>query len=347
MSRLRSAAKMLIQRHSLPSVVTRLARIISTSAPEPHFGSRRMSIPAEPARFTTKQQLPSEPNVVMDTINPNKSNDKSNNSDGSANVSKPSSKDSKLPDITIVDINGGYKHMDFEQRMEHMDRADNVNNEEVASDITSKLILPLERKMSNVVDIDGFGDDMMYEDKSTTESLPQPTEAAGKEVPGASGVDGSSANSDQQLADTSATLQDKPMLAHDVQAVALENSDNGGKIASVASKNAINAGEVFAGQATDSCTSSGIENICEAPVDIDAFANEEDKLQGTVDIDAYGDSQRMQLPPIPKERNNIFEFKGIKIIMPKRMLRDATYRYRLDPKDKDKPDDIRICVFEK
>ncbi|XP_054743522.1 uncharacterized protein LOC129248111 [Anastrepha obliqua] len=344
MSRLRSAAKMLIQRHSLPSVVTRLARIISTSAPEPHFGSRRMSIPAEPTRFTTKQQLLSEPNVVIDTINPSKSNDKSNSSDGSANVPKPSGKDSKLPDITIVDINGGYKHMDFEQRMEHMDRADNVNNEKVPSDITSKLILPLERKMSNVVDIDGFDDAMMYEDKSAMELLPQPTET---EVPAASGVDGCSANSDQQLAYTSATLQDKPMLAHDVKAVALENSDNGGKIASVASKSAINAGEEFDAQATDSCTSRGIENICEAPVDIDAFASEEDKLQGTVDIDAYGDSQRMQLPPIPKERNNIFEFKGIKIIMPKRMLRDATYRYRLDPKDKDKPDDIRICVFEK
>ncbi|XP_017469331.1 PREDICTED: uncharacterized protein LOC108361259 [Rhagoletis zephyria] len=326
MSRLRFAAQMLIQRHKLPAVPTTLTRAISTSASKPNFGNREMPLSGEPVHVAATQFL-SEPEVVEN------SNKQEKSGDATANRSQPTIKEDTLPAVTIVDVNGGYGRMDFEERMEHMDRVDRINNEKLPSNIATKLVLPLIKEIPTVVDIDAYGDDMMYEDKPEKQTQSE-LAAAGNDDVGRSLMP---IANDKPHTPTREREEAKEFM---VKAIALPtNAISGENLELVVPEKSISAGNETAVK----------ERICVAPVDIDAFPMEEEveKKHGTVDIDTFGDNERRQLPPIPKVRNNVFKFKGITIIMPKRMLRDSTYRYRLDPQDMDKPDDMQICTFEK
>ena len=85
-----------------------------------------------------------------------------------------------------------------------------------------------------------------------------------------------------------------------------------------------------------------------APIDIDAWADDEELFDGTVEEDQVRkDLLPLEYPAIPKERSGIYEFKGLTVTLPKRMLRPETYRYRLGPEDANLPDDMQVCCFEK
>ena len=77
-------------------------------------------------------------------------------------------------------------------------------------------------------------------------------------------------------------------------------------------------------------------------------ADDEELFDETVEEDQVRkDLLPLEYPPIPKERSGIYEFKGLTVTLPKRMLRPETYRYRLGPEDADLPDDMQVCCFEK
>lgn len=86
-----------------------------------------------------------------------------------------------------------------------------------------------------------------------------------------------------------------------------------------------------------------------APVDIDAWIDEELWKAGTVDMECVEKfREEIHYPEPPKERTGYYEFEGIKIWLAKKMLTPATYRYRLEEGEEESlPDDIRICKFEK
>lgn len=331
MSRLSYAARIWIQTHRLPNTLTTLMRVISTTAPNPHFSNHEMSLATEALHVLAKSE------AMVDSSAPSKSNNNNDLNDvAPVDEAKPTSiKENKLPEMTIVDINSGYGRMDFEDRMAHMDLEERINEAKQ----NNNPVLPLVRTMPTVVNIDGYGDDMMYEDRPEL-ILPQKMSAKLAEDTAAAKPVGDVAVSVVPMAAEAApaakmaTQQTIIDAEEAIKAIAVDNSTSEQKFVAASgtmTKNSID----------------DVEVICEAPVDIDAFANEQEQKQGTVDIDTYGEDERFKLPPIPKERNNVFEFKGIKIIMPKRMLRDSTYRYRLDPSDKDKADDMQICVYEK
>ncbi|XP_011210044.2 uncharacterized protein LOC105230769 [Bactrocera dorsalis] len=333
MSRLSYAAKIWMQPHRLANTLTTLKRVISTTAPKPNFSSHEMPLANEAVHVLAKSE------AVVDSSVPNKSNNHDMNDVVTVDEAKPTTtKEEKLPEMTIVDINSGYGRMDFEDRMAHMDLEERIN----AAKQDNSPVLPLVRTMPTVVNIDGYGDDMMYENmpdlilpRKMSTKVAEETEDGAAAKP----VDDGAVSAVPMAAETvpaaKGPKQETIIDAEEaIKAIGVDNASSEQKFAAASSKVAKN-------------TINDVEVICEAPVDIDAFANEEEKKQGTVDIDAYGDDERFKLPPIPKERNNVFEFKGIKIIMPKRMLRDSTYRYRLDPNDKDKADDMQICVYEK
>ncbi|XP_011189472.1 uncharacterized protein LOC105216589 [Zeugodacus cucurbitae] len=344
MSRLSYAAKIWIQPHRLASTITTLKRVISTTAPNPNFGHRELPLPNETVHVFEKTTNDSAPK----DINNNDVNDNATIDEGKP----PAMKENKLPEMTIVDIDSGYGRMDFEDRMEHMDLVDRINEAKQSNNVDHNTVLPLVRTMPTVVNIDGYGDDMMYEQPELI--LPQTTteeeaaeETAEEAKPVADEVTKAVPMAAEAVAVAIMPQQQTVIDAEEVidtqeatkETIALENQTSVEKTVEAAS-----ASPTITKTTNDA---SDVEYICEAPVDIDAFANEQEKKQGTVDIDAYGDDERFKLPPIPKDRNNVFEFKGIKIIMPKRMLRESTYRYRLDAADKDKADDMQICVYEK
>ncbi|XP_018789204.1 PREDICTED: uncharacterized protein LOC108969120 [Bactrocera latifrons] len=333
MSRLSYAAKIWMQPHRLAKTFTTLIRVISTTAPKPNFSNHEIPLANETVNVLAKSE------GLTDSSGPNKSNNKDLNDVAPIDEAKSTSiKEDKLPEMTIVDINSGYGRMDFEDRMAHMDLEERIN--EAKQNNTPAL--PLVRTMPTVVNIDGYGDDMMYEDmpdlilprKITTKVAEQTADAAAA-YPIGDGAVSTMPMAAEAVQVTKGSKQETIIDAEEaIKAIGVDIATSEQKFVAASTTKAKNAMD-------------DVEVICEAPVDIDAFANEEEKKQGTVDIDAYGDDERFKLPPIPKERNNVFEFKGIKIIMPKRMLRDSTYRYRLDPNDKDKADDMQICVYEK
>lgn len=340
MSRLSYAAKIWIQPHRLSNPLTKLMRVISTTPPNPNFSNREMPLPTETAHALEKSE------TVVDSSGRNKTNNNNDSNDFATidEAKSPSIQENKLPEMTIVNINSGYGRMDFEERMDYMDREDRINEAKEANNVCPNSALPLVRTMPTVVNIDCFGDDMMYEDKEML-ILPQKVSTKlAEDTANAQPVGDSAVNAVPMTAEAMpATIISKQETVIETEdatnPVAVDNTTSEQKTVAAEMEN-----PTIAKSAVEA---SNVEVICEAPVDIDAFANEQEEKQGTVDIDAYGDDERFKLPPIPKDRNNVFEFKGIKIIMPKRMLRDATYRYRLDPSDKDKADDMQICVFEK
>lgn len=95
-----------------------------------------------------------------------------------------------------------------------------------------------------------------------------------------------------------------------------------------------------------SITSNNSAHI--APIDIDPWTDEELQKGGTVDMEYIQNYQEeIHYPAPPEERSGYYEFEGIKIWLPKKMLTPATYRYRLDEgEEQTVPDDIRICKFE-
>ncbi|XP_039952842.1 uncharacterized protein LOC120769749 [Bactrocera tryoni] len=333
MSRLSYAAKIWMQPHRLANNLTTLMRVISTTAPKPNFSSHEMPLANEAAHVLAKSE------AVVDSSGPNKNNSNDLNDVAPIDEAKPTStKEDKLPEMTIVDINSGYGRMDFEDRMAHMDLEERINEAKQ----NNNPVLPLMRTMPTVVNIDGYGDDMMYEDmpdlilpRKMSTKVTEQTEDAAAAKPLGDGAVSAVPMPAEAVPAAEGPKQETIIDAEEaIKAIGVDNANSEQKFVAVSSTKAKNAID-------------DVEVICEAPVDIDAFANEQEKKQGTVDIDAYGDDELFKLPPIPKERNNVFEFKGIKIIMPKRMLRDSTYRYRLDPNDKDKADDMQICVYEK
>ncbi|KNC30301.1 hypothetical protein FF38_07386 [Lucilia cuprina] len=91
------------------------------------------------------------------------------------------------------------------------------------------------------------------------------------------------------------------------------------------------------------------EKTVMAPVDIDPWSDEELQKGGTVDMEYVEKlKEEIHYPEPPKERSGYYEFEGIKIWLPKKMLTPATYRYRLEEGEEESlADDIRICKFEK
>ncbi|XP_067626237.1 uncharacterized protein [Eurosta solidaginis] len=329
MTSLRCVAKMLIKQHRLPRIIASFASAISTSAPKPNLGNHETKMSNESVRIELTKLL-SEPNVVGGSSIPNKTDEASDNDCDPKVVNLPKPSKNEMPAMTIVDINSGYGRMDFEERMDHMDLVDRISDTKLPKS-SAPPMMPLIRELPSVVNVDGYSDDMMYEDKPE-DTQPQPSAIKSPNAESTKSNNGANDKEDSlsPLADEAQRVAETPPATQNQEA----RSDPIMK----------------AGACTPTTTAVDIfdSNICIAPVDIDAFPKEDEvKNQGTVDIDAFGDDECLQLPPIPKVRNNVFQFKGIKVIMPKRMLRDETYRYRLDPTDKDKPDDMHICIFEK
>ncbi|XP_004531296.1 uncharacterized protein LOC101458578 [Ceratitis capitata] len=342
MFRLHYAVKVLIRSHRLPNPLTTVLRVISTTAPKPNFGSLELPWATNEVLHTIEK---TEDRAVVNGSGAGKSDNNGSDeksSKGNDELPKlPVSDEKKLPDVTIVDINGGYGRMDFEDRMEHMDRSDRINEAKQSNNACGESVIPIIRTMPRVDNIDGYGDDMMYEDKAEWELASKPEVKQEKETDSNSKTtDLTAANTETTAVSDVAYNKSSDTELPPKQRLHANRSDEVAEIAVLTHPTS---------EATAATASSNkeVEIICEAPVDIDAFANEQESKQGTVDINAYEDDERFKLPQIPKVRNNVFVFRGIKIIMPKRMLRDATYRYRLDPSDKDKPDDMQICVFEK
>ncbi|XP_030380588.1 uncharacterized protein LOC115628564 [Scaptodrosophila lebanonensis] len=95
------------------------------------------------------------------------------------------------------------------------------------------------------------------------------------------------------------------------------------------------------------------------PVDIDGWAdyNEDDEggptVQNTtenhVEIGNDEEYKALQALMVPDEREAHFEYKGIKVQLPKTVHKDkGTYRFRRDPEDFEAVgDDMRLCRFDK
>lgn len=86
-----------------------------------------------------------------------------------------------------------------------------------------------------------------------------------------------------------------------------------------------------------------------APIDVDPWTDEEESKACTVDLEAVESLRKeVDYPEPPADRTGVYEFEGLKIWLPKNMLKAETYRYRMSDEDKDQlPDDIRICKFHK
>lgn len=91
-------------------------------------------------------------------------------------------------------------------------------------------------------------------------------------------------------------------------------------------------------------------NSVVSAVDIDPWVDEAISKQGTVDIEMIENYQKDLecIEPPTSNRSGSYEFQGIKISLPKKILSPATYRYRHDAGGEEVlPDDTRICKFDK
>lgn len=91
-------------------------------------------------------------------------------------------------------------------------------------------------------------------------------------------------------------------------------------------------------------------NAMTAPIDIDPWVDEMLAVEGTVHFDNVAKLEKEEIiyPDPPADRDGYYEFKGIKIWLPKRLLSPGTFRYCMDVNTKQfTDDDMRICRFEK
>jgi len=93
--------------------------------------------------------------------------------------------------------------------------------------------------------------------------------------------------------------------------------------------------------------SSGTCSLPCAPCDINGWEDEEEAKECTVEFEQIEKLRQLyEMPPIPKQRTGVYEFKGIKVILPKGYFSPGTYKYRLTEEDQYLSDDTRVCVFE-
>uniref|UniRef100_A0A1B0A407 Uncharacterized protein n=1 Tax=Glossina pallidipes TaxID=7398 RepID=A0A1B0A407_GLOPL len=86
-----------------------------------------------------------------------------------------------------------------------------------------------------------------------------------------------------------------------------------------------------------------------APIDINPWVDEMLQTEGTTAFDDVDERKLDEIvyPDPPVEREGSYEFEGIKIWLPKKMMSPGTYRYRMDPGENNLvADDMRICKFE-
>ena len=96
----------------------------------------------------------------------------------------------------------------------------------------------------------------------------------------------------------------------------------------------------------DTINATDLSGVQIAPIDVNPWSTEEE-LAGTVLDYSEKAIEEIHYPEPPENRSGYYEFEGIKIWLPQKMLSPGTYRYRLDEDEVDTlPDDIRICKFE-
>uniref|UniRef100_A0A1B0C3Y6 Uncharacterized protein n=1 Tax=Glossina palpalis gambiensis TaxID=67801 RepID=A0A1B0C3Y6_9MUSC len=86
-----------------------------------------------------------------------------------------------------------------------------------------------------------------------------------------------------------------------------------------------------------------------APIDVNPWVDEMLQTEGTTAFDDVDERKLDEIiyPDPPAEREGCYEFEGIKIWLPKKMMSPGTYRYRIDPGETNLvADDMRICKFE-